>query len=261
MLLRNGRSGCTEILRRPGIFRRESQDTGSAFGNRHIELILGQTHHRAAGDQAIRLFGEAAAVINGFLESRTDTETEVLRFFDAVTGNGRKAFDEGDALADSIGDGNDRTDVADNAADVHRKSARFDLTACAGFDHHLFSTLRVLRLTSENRNFRNIFESFGQVLDGFRLVVFNADEGLLDAEDFHADLDARDEFVRRFLFDHGTIVTSQIRFTFGTVDDERIDRFVRSQFDVSRESSTAAADDAGFLMSSRISLLSSCFQS
>ena len=92
------------------------------------------------------------------------------------------------------------------------------------------STLRVLRLTSENRNFRNIFESFGQVLDGFRLVVFNADEGLLDAEDFHADLDARDEFVRRFLFDHGTIVTSQIRFTFGTVDDERIDRFVRSQF-------------------------------
>ena len=184
-----------------------------------------------------------------------------FRFFDAVTRNGREAFDERNTLTDSIGDSDDRADVADDAADVHRESARFDLTARAGFDHHFFSTLRILGLAGNNRNFGNIFESFGQVLDGFRFVVFDSDESSFNSEHFHADLDARYEFIRRFLFYHRTVVTGQIRFAFGAIDDEGINRFVRSQFDMSREGSTAAADDASFLMSSRISLLSSCFQS
>ena len=97
------------------------EDARRGFVDGQVEIIHGEAHHRSAEDHLFRLFGKAARRLYQKRRLGTDRRKEIRRLTYGVSRDGEHAVSKRYAEGDSLGDGDDRREIDDDAARVRRQ--------------------------------------------------------------------------------------------------------------------------------------------
>ena len=128
-------------------------------------------------------------------------------------------MDQRHAGSEILTDKRDGRYVGKDDAMLGRNFAGVHGLACDFIKQDSLCALRVSCLQLECLQVGNALGSneLVEMLDGIRLVFFDADIALVQSDELHQKLAARDQIFR--VFKHQSVVRSDERFTFSRVDD------------------------------------------
>ena len=66
----------------------QAEHSVGALDAGNVQVILGNTHHGAAGEDTLRIFLEALGLVDELLEGHAQRHQQVLGLLDGVTGDG-----------------------------------------------------------------------------------------------------------------------------------------------------------------------------
>ena len=115
----------------------EGKERIGALEDGNVERELRHAHHRAAGEQLVRRFLEAAACVDQLFDRRADARFQVLRLCDRGAGYRNDTADDRHAGRKAAVDRARGVHVEHSAARVRRQLARGDLAAGAGVNQLL----------------------------------------------------------------------------------------------------------------------------
>jgi hypothetical protein len=230
-------------LPRPALGRRQHDDPGRPFRDRHRELRLGLAHHRPAEDDFLRVVSEPIAGRDQVGELRPDRNDQVGGPLHAAPGHGDDPLDERKPRLEDLGDRGDGGHVLHERARVHRQPARGHLAPEHRLDQHLLRALRVLgreRLHADVDVFR---ERGPDRLDGVGLVAFDPEDGTRDTQAAHHDADS--ELYALGVLHHAAVVRRQIGLALAAVHEQDVDLLVlgRRELHVGGEGGASQADE------------------
>ena len=222
----------------------KGEECVGALDNRGIQRELSVAHHRAASQELVRSFLEAAAGVDQLFDWGADACFEVLRLSDCGTGDGNDTADNRHTGGEAAVNRTCGIYVEYRAASVCRQLAGRNFAAGAGIDQLLLSTLRVLTLQRIQLQAGIVRDQLFDLGEGILLVFLDCDDRGLNAHDVGQHLQAADGLFRTL--EQQTVVGRDVRLTLCSVDDDRVALADTGlDLDMGREGCTAMADNAG----------------
>ena len=121
-----------------------AQDRRRCLDNRNIQRNQWDSHHRTSGDDFLRFGSKTSRLFDQFPEVRTGADTQVLRFFDRISGDRHHFFHDRSAKMYRLIDCMDRVTVVDYTSCICRKHGRIDLSSCDCKNKLSLCSLRIL---------------------------------------------------------------------------------------------------------------------
>ena len=198
----------------------EAQQTGDTL-DQAAALVKGcKAHHRPAQNDTVDGTLEAAQVIDNVLDGSAETDQNVCGF-DCGTANGQNTFDQRTTFVASsvnrvcgVSGHNVAANAGGNAAGFH-----FAVGVCLNL--HLFSALRILNQFGYDYDAVLFGVQGVEQIDSVLLVFFDAVVSGINTLCDTNQLNTLEQFYG--VFQHGAMVTVQVRFAFSTVDNQGVD--------------------------------------
>ena len=166
----------------------------------------------------------------------------IPRFTEALAGQGDHPADQRLILDDCLTHGKDGTDVEHVDTQGQGSLARWHLAAGQYLNELTGGTGGILGRNHPHLYLLAIDHSLHRG-DGLGLVILDGDEDQSRFEDMADDVDPFGDALG--LFAHQTVITTDVGFTLGAIDDQDLDLLAAScQFDVGRETGAPQTDDA-----------------
>ncbi len=221
------------------------QQAVAGLDQRYIETGQSKAHHRPAHDQTIEFTGVQPGELQQLAHRRAEQRLDIARTRQRFAGERGDARDQRFAQQHGVVDGHASANVLAKDADIGRQAAAWNFNAGENLDKLFLTAGGVL---GRKHPYLIIAADTGSAHggDGLGLVVLDTDQHLLGLDQLHQDIDARNQLAGALAHQH--VISGDIGFAFGAVDDQRVDLLRRpcGEFHRRGETGAAQAADAGF---------------
>ena len=190
-----------------------------ALDHRHTQVKLGRAHHGTAGENLIGML-RCTNRRQQIVEAGADGNHQVLGLHDDVAGDRHDPPDQGHTGVNRIVDRLAGSAVEHRAAHRRRQSPGGNLPSGNGLDQLFFRALGILGPEHIHLDPGGGADGAFQGVDGFRLIVLDADMGGVQAQNLHNDLQAGNQL--RGIFPAEPVVSDYVRLTFADIDNNGI---------------------------------------
>ena len=230
-------AGCRLV--RICLFFGEEQETACCLGNNRFRACKRCSRHGASCNQLDGILFSSACV-GEHREGRADRAEKIFRLCDCSAGDGDNTFNERFALFHGFTDSICRCHILHDDAHMCGKFSKRNLAPRAAVDKLFFGAHRILLFERDNVKI-GLFKQCKRR----RFVLLDGNEDTADFQCF-CKIFCSAHNLGAFLL-HERIVAGQVRFAFGSVQDECVDCNRRMKFYMRRETSPAHANDSTFL--------------